>query len=136
MGKIRLIALIFAVLAFLAVSCEKPVLPQEPTEDPTEQPWTDPGTDPGTQPEAPNGSWTGDWASRYVTLAASSYVATTERTDYSTGLPNPLIWWNNSSRLLSNDLIDNENAVRVLRDEAASSGGLLNIDTNPHFILW
>ena len=60
-----------------------------------------------------NGSWTGDWASRYVTLAASSYVATTERTDYSTGLPNPLIEWNNSSRLLSNDLIDNKNAVRA-----------------------
>lgn len=83
-----------------------------------------------------NGSWAGDWASRYVTLAASSYVATTERTDYNTGLPNPLIGWNNTSRLLSNDLIDNENAVRVLRDEAAVSGGLLSIDTNPHFILW
>ena len=83
-----------------------------------------------------NGSWNGDWASRKVTLAASSFVATSERTDNSTGLPNPLIGWNNTSRLLSNDLIDNENAVRVLRDEAAVSGGLLQIDTTPHFIVW
>ena len=83
-----------------------------------------------------DGSWVDDWASRYVTLAASSYVATTERTDNNTGIPNPLIEWNDTSRLISNDLIDNENAIRVLRDEAAASGGHLYIDTQPHYILW
>jgi hypothetical protein len=40
-----------------------------------------------------------------------------------------------SPRLLVNDLVDNENAVRVLRAEAAVSGGLLSIDTAPHLIL-
>jgi 2',3'-cyclic-nucleotide 2'-phosphodiesterase (5'-nucleotidase family) len=82
-----------------------------------------------------NGSWTGDWASRRLTLAVSEYLATTERTDYYTLLPNPLLEWNGTSRLVDSSLQDNENAVRVLREEAAASGGRLHIDTAPHFIL-
>lgn len=80
-----------------------------------------------------NGTWTGNWASRSVTLAVSEYVATTQEIDSSTGLGNPLIEWNNTSRLISDSLIDNESAILVLKDEAASSGGLLSIDTQPHF---
>lgn len=83
-----------------------------------------------------DGSWAAGWASREVILAVCSYVATTERTDYATGLGNPLIPWNSTARLLDNTLIDNENAVRVLREEAAASGGHLYIDTAPHFIAW
>ena len=82
-----------------------------------------------------NGSWTGNWASRTLTLALSEYLATTEQTDYTTGKPNPLLEWNNTSRLLYNDLVDNENAVRVLKAEATTSGGLLSIDTRAHYIL-
>ena len=82
-----------------------------------------------------NGTWTGDWQSRSVVLAVSEYVATTQRYDSATGLRNPLIEWNSSQKLLSNDLVDNENAVRVLREEAASSGGHLYIDTAAHFIV-
>ncbi len=81
------------------------------------------------------GKWTGDWASRTVTLAVSEYLATTERTDYYTNLVNPLVGWNKTSRLVGSSLVDNENAVRVLKDEAAASGGRLAIDTAPHFIL-
>ena len=81
------------------------------------------------------GTWTDDWASRPVILAASEYLATGERTDYYTGLPNPLIEWNSTEKLLSNNLVDNENAVRVLREEAAASSGHLYIDTSAHFIL-
>lgn len=77
-----------------------------------------------------NGSWTGDWASRKVLLAVSEYIATS-----GAGSGNPLASWNNSSRLISSDIVDNAGAVRVLREEAASSGGLLHIDTTPHFIL-
>ena len=80
--------------------------------------------------------WTDDWASRSLILAASEYLATSERTDYYTRLGNPLLEWNGTGRLLSNSLVDNENAVRVLRAEAAASGGLLYIDTAPHFILY
>jgi len=81
-------------------------------------------------------TWVGDWASRSVTVAVSEFVATTLRTDSYTGLSNPLLDWNNTERLVLNELIDNENAVRVLRAEAATSGGLLYIDTAPHFILY
>ena len=82
-----------------------------------------------------NGQWTGDWASRIVTLAVSEYLATNQRVDYYTNLENPLLEWNETSRLLYNDLVDNENAIRVLRVESAASAGHLYIDTAPHFIL-
>ena len=82
-----------------------------------------------------DGRWTSGWASRPVRLAVSEYLATSERTDYYTGIPNPLIEWNGTSRLIANSLIDNENAVRVLESEADASGGLLYIDTEPHFRL-
>ena len=81
------------------------------------------------------GEWTGDWASRTVILAVSEFLATSERTDYSTGTPNPLVEWNSTSRLLYNNLVDNENAVLVLREEAAASGGLLKVDDTAHFIV-
>lgn len=82
-----------------------------------------------------NGKWTGDWASRTLILAVSEYLATSQREDYTTGQKNPLPEWNETQKLLYDSLIDNENAVRVLREEAAQSGGLLSIDTAPHFIL-
>lgn len=81
-----------------------------------------------------DGRWEGDWASRSVILAASEYLATGERTDYRTGLSNPLPAWNSTSKLLNNSLTDNENAVRVLRAEASASGGHLYLDTRPHFL--
>jgi 2',3'-cyclic-nucleotide 2'-phosphodiesterase (5'-nucleotidase family) len=81
-----------------------------------------------------DGKWTGDWASRTVVLAVSEFLATSRRTDAATGLDNPLPDWNGTTRLLSNGLIDNENAIIVLRKEAAASGGHLYIDTRPHFI--
>lgn len=81
-------------------------------------------------------TWVGDWASRSVTVAVSEFVATTLRADSYTGLANPLVDWIGTQRLLFNDLIDNENAIRVLQAEAATSGGLLHIDTAPHFILY
>lgn len=81
------------------------------------------------------GGWTEDWASRRLRLAVSEYLATSPRQDYYTGIENPLLEWNGTPRLLSSDLVDNENAVRVLKAEAADSGGRLYIDTDPHFIL-
>lgn len=81
------------------------------------------------------GKWRDDWASRAIRLAVSEYLATTQREDDYTGLSNPLIGWNGSSRLKENTQVDNENAIRVLREEAAASGGLLNIDVGHHFHL-
>ncbi|MBR5699662.1 MAG: hypothetical protein IKX37_01060, partial [Bacteroidales bacterium] len=80
-------------------------------------------------------TWTGDWASRSLKLAVSEYLATTQRVDYTTLLPNPLIEWNQTASLLSSDLVDNESAVRILQEEAALSGGHLFLDTATHYIL-
>lgn len=83
-----------------------------------------------------NGQWTSDWASRTLTVATSSYVATTDREDRDLHLHNPLVGWCETSRLITNDLVDNENAIRVLKAEAEANNGLLSIDTRPHFILY
>lgn len=82
------------------------------------------------------GKWTGDWASRSLILAVSEFLAVSERTDYYTQMPNPLVEWNSTEKLVSNDLTDNVSAVGVLREESAQSGGLLYIDTRPHYILY
>ena len=81
-----------------------------------------------------NGIWAGDWGTRKLLLAVSEYLATNQRVDSYTKKKNPLLEWNETSRLLSSDRIDNENAVRVLKKEAAASGGHLYIDTATHFL--
>ena len=83
-----------------------------------------------------NGQWTSDWPSRTLTVAVSEYVATTDREDRYTHLHNPFVEWCKTSRLISNNLIDNENAISVLTAEAEANNGLLSIDTRPHFILY
>ena len=82
-----------------------------------------------------NGTWADGWASRTLKVAVSNYIATNDRYDPYTDRCNPLVQWNDTPRLIINNLVDNENAVRVLKAEAAASGGLLHIDTAPHFIL-
>ena len=83
-----------------------------------------------------NGEWTSDWASRTLTVATSNYVATTDREDRETHLHNPFVGWCETSRLITNDLVDNENAIRVLKAEAEANNGLLSIDPRPHFIVY
>lgn len=80
------------------------------------------------------GRWNGDWKSRFLNIAVSEYIATSAFVDYKTHLVNPLIKWNETSRLLSSSQVDNENAIWVLREESASSGGHLYIDTAAHFL--
>lgn len=82
-----------------------------------------------------DGRWTGNWASRTLTLAVSDYIATTQREDTYNHLVNPLPEWNDTPRLKSNNLVDNESAIKVLRAEAAGAGGHLTLDTVPHFIV-
>ena len=43
--------------------------------------------------------------------------------------------WYDSPRLKNKDFVDNENAVRVLTEEAKRNGGLISVDTAPHFIV-
>lgn len=81
-----------------------------------------------------DGQWTGGWANRTLRVAVSQFVATSDRVDKSTGLHNPLIAWNDTPRLKSKSRVDNENAVRILTEEAHRHGGLLTVDVAPHFI--
>ena len=82
-----------------------------------------------------DGKWTDGWAERKVRVAVSQFVATIDRVDKATGMHNPLVEWNSTDRLKSKDSIDNENAVRILTEEAERHGGLIGVDTVPHFII-
>ena len=66
-------------------------------------------------------------------FAVNSYSATTDRPS-ADGVSNPLVAWNETDRLLSADQDIYQNALRVLRAEAESVDGRLDIDTVPHFI--
>jgi 2',3'-cyclic-nucleotide 2'-phosphodiesterase/3'-nucleotidase len=81
-----------------------------------------------------DGVWTDGWQNRTVSVAIQVYMATTDRVDNRTQMHNPFVEWNNTSRLKANDQIDNEQAIRVLKEEAAQTGGHLIIDTTSHFI--
>lgn len=83
-----------------------------------------------------SGEWTSDWASRSLVVATNEFVATTDREDSFTHIHNPMVAWNKTSRLMISNIVDCENAIRVLKAEADASGGLLSIDTTPHFILF
>ncbi len=82
-----------------------------------------------------DGVWAEGWQNRTVTVAIQVYMATTDRVDNRTGMHNPFVGWNPTERLKSQSLVDNENAVRVLKEEAARNGGHLHVDTTPHLIL-
>jgi len=82
-----------------------------------------------------DGQWAEGWTDRTIRVAVSQFVATGDRVDKATGLHNPLVKWNNTPRLKSKDSVDNENAVRVLTEEAKRNGGLISVDTAPHFIV-
>ena len=79
-----------------------------------------------------NGEWSDGWESKTVTIAADEYVATTNRE--SGGLSNPLVGWNDTDKLISNAFVDNESAVKVLREESQENDGILYIDDQPHYI--
>ncbi len=79
-----------------------------------------------------NGVWLGNHDKDRVLVAASDYVCTTNRRD--SGLNNPLWLWKNTEKLIDDEIADVDSVLKVLREEAAESGGELHIDTEPHFI--
>ena len=82
-----------------------------------------------------DGHWTDGWPERTVRVAVCQFVATADRVDKATGMHNPLVKWNNTPRLKSKDRVDNENAVRILTEEAERNNGLISVDVAPHFIV-
>ena len=83
-----------------------------------------------------NGTWTDDWASRTLKVVTNNFTATTDRVDSYTNMHNPMVSWNDTPRLIISNIVDNENALRVLKAEAVANEGLLSIDAKPHFILY
>lgn len=75
-----------------------------------------------------NGVWAEDWETKTLRVAAGEYIATSEDSG------NLLYRLLDTEKLLSTDSVDNECSVAVLQEEAAESGGLLYVDTEPHFI--
>ena len=79
-----------------------------------------------------NGEWDDSWKNRTVKIATSDYVATSSKgpADH----PNPMLAWNKTDKLVSNDRIDSETAMEILREEALENDGFLAIDPERHFI--
>ena len=78
-----------------------------------------------------NGKWKGDWKERELKMAVPSFIATTERS--AEGYSNPLINWNETDKLVSKDMMLQEKAFEVLRNEAGVNDGYLYVDTVPYF---
>ena len=82
-----------------------------------------------------DGEWMIDPTGK-VKVAANEYSSTTARmSDKDTGsLSNPLREWLDTDRLISDDQVDVEAALRLLREEAAENRGLLSFDQESHYI--
>ncbi len=79
-----------------------------------------------------NGVWNAAYKTQTLTIATNEYVATTDEVfGFS---HNPLVEWNNTSKLIENNKIDSASAIDILTKEGQSNNGLLKIDTKPHFI--
>ena len=79
-----------------------------------------------------NGEWKDEWRTKNLTVATNEYVGTTD--EVFKGTHNPLVEWNNASKLTIAEKVDVECAIEVLTKEANENNGLLFIDVNPHFI--
>ena len=78
-----------------------------------------------------NGEWVDGWDEKTVSIAVDEYVATNNR-ESEIG-PNPLIAWNDTEKLVSGLTIDNEGALKVLREESQQNDGYLYIDAQQHY---
>ena len=79
-----------------------------------------------------DGKWKGDWKDRKLRLAASEYVATTQRE--TVDARNPLCDWNNTDKLLENNRIITDIAFEVLRKESAENNGHLVIEDTAYYL--
>ncbi len=79
-----------------------------------------------------HGKWYNGHGKDKVRLATNQFVATSNRNK--DGMDNPLVAWFDTDRLIRNDEVDVEAAIRVLEEESARTGGYLHIDTSAHFL--
>ena len=79
-----------------------------------------------------DGKWQNKAENKTIKVAVSEFIATSDRV--SDGLSNPLCSWKDTDRLVGKYVTDCDGALDVLKGEAEKSGGLLYIDTKPHYI--
>ena len=79
------------------------------------------------------GVWTDGWKDQLITVVVDEYIATTNRV--SDNMSNPFVAWNETDRLVDTFNIDNQGALRVLREESAAHDGLLSFDDMPCYIV-
>ena len=81
-----------------------------------------------------DGKWTPGWKEKTVTVAVNEFAATNNRVDGATGMSNPCLEWNNTTRLIDSSQIDSEGALKVLKAESKKNGGYLKVDTTPYYV--
>ena len=79
-----------------------------------------------------HGTWTKGHENDTFRVAVADFIGTIRERK---GDKNPLFDYNSTSRLVNDAIVDNENVLRVIREEAAKNNGHLFIDTESHFIL-
>lgn len=79
-----------------------------------------------------DGQWAPGWAERKIRVAASEFVATSNRQAGS--MSNPLVAWGKTDRLISNDIVDVEGAFQVLDEESVENNWALTVDRTPYFV--
>ncbi len=78
------------------------------------------------------GKWREGWDEKKVRITANDYAATPEES--SSGESNPLFGYNETDRLLSDDLIQRTCVINALKEAAAQNDGHLDVDGEPHFL--
>ena len=77
------------------------------------------------------GVWIDDWKDKKVKVAANDYIASVDR-EWE-GMHNPLCAYNETDRLISQDVNVREGMIDVLREEGKENDGHLFVDTHPYF---
>ena len=78
-----------------------------------------------------DGVWADGWEEKKVKVATSQFVATSDRE--SDGLNNPLCAYNDTDRLLANDVLLRDAAIDALRREGEENDGNLFVDTHTYY---
>lgn len=80
-----------------------------------------------------NGEWTEEGLEdKKLKISVGEFSAITDRPNGD--MHNPLIEYNESDRLLYNNVIMRDAVLEALEEEAAENNGYLHVDTTPHFI--
>ncbi len=80
-----------------------------------------------------DGQWTEGWKDKKLKISVGEFSAISDRPN-DDGTHNPLIAYNETDRLLYNNIVMRDAVLEALETEAAENDGLLHLDTTSHFI--